>query len=412
MTSRERVTAALNHREPDKAPVDFSGHRSSGIMAIAYAALKKHLGITSGGIYVYDFIQQLAIVDPEMLDRFEVDVIELGRGFAQDDAYWKDWVLPDGTACKIPGFIDVRKEGGDWIIYCADGVPIAVQREASLYFEQTHTPWPEAKAAETGDLAEAFSKIMWCSIGTPPAPIGFDQEGLKELKRGAQELRASTDKAIIGLFGGNLNEVGQWLFGMENFFCYLAAEPAIVHRALDRLVDMYMGNLEKFLSAVGDSIDIVMFGDDLGMQTGPQMSKKMYDEFFKPRHQTMWMRAKELADVKVMLHCCGGVHELMPSLIEAGLDVINPVQISAAGMDAETLKREFGKDLTFWGGGCDTQFVLPQGSPDQVREHVMEQARTLAPGGGFVFQQVHNIMSNVPPQNVVAMFDAINAFRA
>jgi uroporphyrinogen decarboxylase len=136
----------------------------------------------------------------------------------------------------------------------------------------------------------------------------------------------------------------------------------------------------------------------------------MYDEFFKPRHRAMWMRAKELADVKVMLHCCGGVRELMPSFIESGLDAMNPVQISAAGMDAARLKKDFGKDMTFWGSGCDTQRVLPQGTPDEVRRHVREQARILAPGGGFVFQQVHNIMANVPPQNIVAMFDGINSF--
>ncbi|MFH1941839.1 MAG: uroporphyrinogen decarboxylase family protein, partial [bacterium] len=164
-----------------------------------------------------------------------------------------------------------------------------------------------------------------------------------------------------------------------------------------------------YLRLVGDSIDIIAFGDDLGMQTGPQISPAMYREFFKPRHKTMWDRAKQLADVKIMLHCCGGVRELMPDLIEAGLDAINPIQISCRGMDTRSLKAEFGKDIVFWGGGCDTQHILPEGTPETVRAHVREQVEILSPGGGFVFQQVHNILPNVPPENVAAMFEAVNS---
>ena len=144
------------------------------------------------------------------------------------------------------------------------------------------------------------------------------------------------------------------------------------------------------------------------MQTGPMLSPKMYCEFFKPRHTRLWKRAKELADVKVMLHCCGGVRELLPHLIEAGLDAINPVQISCAGMDAAKLKAEFGRDLTFWGGGCDTRETPTEASPEQVAEHVRHQVGVLASGGGLVFQQVHNILANVPPANIVAMLDAVN----
>jgi len=188
----------------------------------------------------------------------------------------------------------------------------------------------------------------------------------------------------------------------------LAGEPQRAHRFLDKLVEIHLTNLEQFLGAVGEDIDIILFGDDLGMQTGPMISPQMYREFFKPRQKLLWSRAKELADVKVMLHCCGGVRELLGDLIEAGLDAINPVQISCSGMDAAELKAEFGKDITFWGGGCDTRDVLPNGTPKQVAEHVKKQVKILSPGGGFVFQQVHNILANVPPENIVAMFDAVN----
>jgi uroporphyrinogen decarboxylase len=146
------------------------------------------------------------------------------------------------------------------------------------------------------------------------------------------------------------------------------------------------------------------------MQNGPQMSRAMYREFFKPRHGRLWRRAKELANVKVMLHCCGGIRPLLPDLIEAGLDATNPVQISCAGMDPRELKAEFGDRLTLWGGGCDTRFILPQATPDEIRRHVREQLQILGPGGGFVFQQVHNILANVRPENVIAMFDAVREF--
>jgi uroporphyrinogen decarboxylase len=244
---------------------------------------------------------------------------------------------------------------------------------------------------------------MWHVMTCPPGP-GVD---LAQLREGAKRLRQNTDKTILGGFGGNLLEVGQFLYRNDNFFMLLGNEPEQAHKFLDGLVEIYMPRLEKFLEAVGEYIDIIRFGDDLGMQSGPQISPRMYREFFKPRHQLMWKRAKQLANVKVMLHCCGGVRELFPDLIDAGLDAINPVQISCAGMDARDLKAEFGKEMVFWGGGCDTQTILPYATPDAVARHVREQVGILRPGGGFVFQQVHNILANVPPENIVAMFEAI-----
>jgi uroporphyrinogen decarboxylase len=249
---------------------------------------------------------------------------------------------------------------------------------------------------------------MWNTLGSPPAPIGYNKDGLVQLAASAKALRESTDRAIIGLFGGNLLETGQFLFRNDNFFLLLAGEPSRAHRFLDKLVETHLENLETFLSTVGPYIDIIMFGDDLGMQTGPQISPRMYREFFNPREKTMWARAKELADVKVMLHSCGGLYPLMPDLIEAGLDIIQPVQTSARDMQPERLKKEFGKDICLWGGGCDTQQVLPLGTPDEIAAHVRQRCDTLSPNGGFVFQQVHNIMADVPPENIVAMLDAIN----
>ncbi len=406
MTSRERVLAALSHRQPDRVPIDLAGHRSSGISAILYPKLRRHLGLPPRPVRVYDLIQQLAIVDDDVLDRFGVDTVELGRGFALRDADWTDWTLPDGTPCLVPAWSVPVREDGRWVLKSAGGRELAHMVDGSLYFEQTWFPL----AADPGmRVSDALDECMWTAIASPPGPLACDAGGDRPLREGACALRARTDRAIIGLFGGNLMEIGQFFFRMDNFLWMLAAEPERVHRFLDELVEIHLGNLERYLAAVGGCIEVILFGDDLGMQTGPLVSPAMYREFFKPRHARMWRRAKQLADVKVQLHCCGGIRDLLPDLIEAGLDATNPVQTSCAGMDPAELKREFGRDLTLWGGGCDTREVLPYGTPEQVRRHVRERLDILAPGGGFVFQQVHNILAFVPPQNVAAMLEEARA---
>lgn len=406
MNSRERVFASLNHQEPDRVPVCFSGHRSSGIAAIAYAKLRKYLGLPGKPVRVYDPIQQLAIVDADVLDLFGVDTIELGRAFALTDDCWADWVLPDGTPCQMPAWALPEREGKRWVFRSKGGRVIAQMPDGALYFEQTYFPFMDG-APDPEKIQQAFENSMWSAIVTPPGPLVTGPDGDWILAEGARRLRASTDKAIIGLFGGNLLETGQFLYRNDNFFMLLAGEPDKAHDFLEKLTAIHLANLEKYLSLVGPYIDVILFGDDLGMQTGPQVSPRMYREFFKPRHQRMWRRAKELAPVKVMLHCCGGVRELLPDLIEAGLDAINPVQITCKGMDAQRLKADFGKDMVFWGGGCDTREILPHGSPDEIRAHVKDQVELLRPGGGFVFQQVHNVLADIPPENIVAMFEAV-----
>lgn len=403
MTSRERVLAALEHREPDRVPIDLSGHRSSGIAAIAYAKLRDYLGLPKKSIRVYDVIQQLAIVDEDVLDRFNVDTIELGRGFAQGEDSWTPWTLPDGTPCLVPAWTNIERDGDRWVIRSDDGMVLAQMPDGTLYFEQTYYPLLEGND-DPQTVGGTLGNCMWTAIASPPGPVDDTA-----LAAGARKLRASTDRAIIGLFGGNLFEIGNFLYRNDQFMMILAGEPKRAHRFLDKLVEIHLANLDKFVAAVGEHIDIILFGDDLGMQTGPMMSPAMYREFFKPRHKLLWNRAKELVDVKVMLHCCGGVRELLGDLIEAGVDAINPVQINCAGMDAAELKAEFGDDLIFWGGGCDTGNILPNGTPQEIAEHVKEQIRILKPGGGFVFQQVHNILANVPPENITAMLDAANA---
>jgi uroporphyrinogen decarboxylase len=407
MKPRERVLAALNHHEADRMPIDFGGHRSSGIAAIAYAKLRKSLGLAPRPIRVYDQIQQLAIIDEDVLDLFHIDTIELGRAFALEDEHWVDWTLPDGTPCQMPCWTPPERIEGEWILKNDNGLAVGRMPDGAIYFEQCH--WPYLDHDDLDRLPEAMNDTIWTTIQAPPGPLVAGKDGTAKLAAGARRLRAQTDRAIIGLFGGNLLEMGQFLYRIDNFLMLLAGDPARAHEFLDRVMELHLANLERFLAAVGDSIDIILFGDDLGMQNGPQISPAMYEEFFKPRHKRMWTRAKELANVKVMLHCCGGVQPLLRHLIEAGLDAINPVQISCTGMDPRALKQQFGKDLTFWGGGCDTHRVLSGGTPDEIRRHVRQQVEILKPGGGFVFQQVHNILANVPPENIVAMFEAAYA---
>ena len=406
MDARSRVMTALGHREPDRVPVDLGGHRSSGVSAMAYARLRDYLGLEKKPIRVYDVVQQLAIVDEDILDLFHVDTQELGRGFALDDCDWADWILPDGTPCQVPVWATPMPLDDGWALRSGTGRVIARMPQGAIYFETAYWPFADGEP-DHGTLPEALPECMW-STPCPPGPLVDGPDGDRVLVEGARRLRAKTSRAIIGLFGGSLFELSQYLYRNDNFLMLLAAEPGRAHDLLERLTGLHMASLEKYLALVGTYIDVIVFGDDLGMQTGPMLSPRMYREFLKPRHARLWKRAKELADVKVMLHCCGGIRPLLPDLIDAGLDTVNPVQTSCAGMEVRSLKRDFGQDITFWGGGCDTQWLLAHGTVVQIREHVKQQVERLRSGGGFVFQQVHNILADVPPENIVAMLDAVN----
>lgn len=410
-TSRERILTALNHKTPDRIPIDFSGHRSSGIAAVVYPKLRRLLGLPEKTVRVYDVIQQLAIIDEDVLDILGVDTIEMGRGFLLADKDWKEWVLSDGSDCQIPSYIRVERKGEDWLLLSDTGLKLGIKKKGWLYFEQNFYPLRERgiKDDDFSDLESKIEHTIWAGILSPGAHLPLNDKGLKEMAVKAKALYESTDRAVIGLFGGSMFELPQWLYRMDNYLLYLGMYPDAVARLSEKLCYIHMHNLEKWLKAVGPYIDIIAFGDDLGGQNSSLISPDMYRRYYKPFHKNLWTRARELADVKVMLHCCGGIRELIPDLIDAGLDAINPVQISCKGMDTSELKAQFGDKLTFWGGGCDTRDILPYANPDDVKKHVLDQLKVLAPGGGFVFQQVHNILADVPPENILAMFEAIKA---
>ena len=180
---------------------------------------------------------------------------------------------------------------------------------------------------------------------------------------------------------------------------------------LDALMEIHLVTLENVCNAVGDVVDIIRFGDDLGMDTGPFMRPRIYQQLFKPRHTILCDYVKEHSNMHTFLHSCGSIYKLLPDLIEAGFEIINPVQISSRDMEPERLKKEFGDDITFWGGGADTRRTINHGTPDEVKDHVRHNIEIFSPGGGFVFNTVHNIMPDVPPKNIIAMFEAIDEYR-
>ena len=237
-------------------------------------------------------------------------------------------------------------------------------------------------------------------------PPSISDAELVWLAAEARRLRSTTDKAILGLTGLKIYEGAQGARGWQRFMEDLAGQPAMAEALLQRLADSACADLARYLDVVGETIDIVQVGDDLGTQNGPQLSLRMYRRLVKPYQQQMWQFIKARSGLPVFLHCCGGIYPLIPDLIEAGVDILNPVQISAVGMDPVRLKAEFGRDLVFWGGGADTQHILPEATPQEVADHVRRQIDILAPGGGFVFNQVHNIQANVPPENIAAMLEA------
>ena len=409
MTSRERVLLSLNHQEPDRVPIDFNSHRSSGISVTAYKRLREYLGLKPSPLFIYDVLQQLAIVEEDILDLFGVDVVQLGCEYHKDPAYWSDWEMHDGTLCKIPSFIKIDVlDNGDYSINGEDGEQLCIQKRNCLYFEQTAFPLAGSEDRSFIDLKQQLQRVMWVKVGTPPEPNGFDSNGIKKRKAEAQALRKLTDRAIYATFGGNLMELGEQCFRMDNFLLELAADPERIEVFLDKLLEIHMQNLEAFIKEIGPHIDIIGFGDDLGMQTSAQISEEMFCRFFKPRYARMWQYVKQQAPhLKINLHCCGSIYNLIPHLAEVGLDAINPVQITCENMEPWRLKRDYGDIITFWGGGCDTRYALPKGSQEEIEKNVRENVAALKGNGGFVFQQVHNILADVPPENIVTMFNSI-----
>ncbi|MEN8192596.1 MAG: uroporphyrinogen decarboxylase family protein [Bacteroidota bacterium] len=391
MTSRERVITTLNHKEPDKIPIDLGGMRSTGIMAIAYNRLKQELGLEKRTTKMLDIHQQLAIPEKEVLEHFQGDVISLEDSFLQSDREWKEWQLPDKSKVEIPKELFPEWIEDQWVLMDGEKI-IARMPESCLYFESCNPPLENAVTEQ--DIQNHNWRI-------------FTDEYLRNMENKAKQLCEETEYAIMGSFGGNIIEGYQVLRGYSNSMLDLVVYPDFAEALINKLNEVHLTNLEKYLQAVSKYIQIIQMGDDLGMQSGPQISLDLYQTFVKSAHKKIYQYVKNNSDLFLFLHSCGSIYDFIPDLIDAGVDILNPVQFSAANMDSRKLKDEFGSKITFWGGGVDTQNILPFGSPSEIEDQVEEQINIFAPGGGFVFAAVHNIQANVPTENILSLFNAI-----
>lgn len=396
MTSRERVLTALNHSESDRVPIDLGGMRSTGIHAIAYKKLKEYIGVDDQTVKIYDVHQQLALVEKPVRERVHSDVVELKRldgGFGSKINSWKErTIFPDGGGYLLPENFDfqVLPDGTRAII--KGGKVIAAMPSDGYYFDRKYFPLAGVQSKNEID------RVVSLKITT---------EELSFLRTQATELKSASDCAIIGSFGGNFLEAGHKFFGYREFMERMITDRPLVEYFLDKLLEEYLQNAELYLSSVGGLIDLIQLGDDYGSQESTQISPKIFRALFKPRLKKLCdFIHSEKPGVFVFLHSCGSVSSFITDFIEAGIQVLNPVQTNAKNMDPVTLKREFGKDIVFWGGGCDSQRVLPFGSLADVEEDVKRRLDVFAPGGGYVFASIHNIQPEIQPEKVLKLFDS------
>jgi uroporphyrinogen decarboxylase len=412
MTSRERILTTISHRQPDRVPLDLSATPSSGISAIAYSNLLRHIGREDLPVLIYDVVQQLAQPDDAILEMFGIDVIDIGRAFNESKNSWKPTVLANGNQAFYPVWYNpVRQPDGSFLTFDDDGKrALSKMPVGATFFDQSYFPYVDGYPSDYSGLDAEMHRIMWARDAHSPWDHSGESDFWEQLREKAVYLRKTTDKALLIVCGCNLFEWGTFLRRMDNFLMDLLCDQYNVEKLLDELLKKHLSTLEKVCRAVGDVADIIRFGDDLGMTSGPFMSPEIYRQLFKPRHKILCDYVKAHSSMHTFIHSCGSISLLMPDLIDAGIEIFNPVQTNSAGMEPRFLKKEFGKDCTFWGGGVETVGMLNEGNPEQIREQVLERLEIFSKGGGYVFNTVHNILPDVPPQNIIAMFEAVREF--
>jgi uroporphyrinogen decarboxylase len=374
MNCRERTLAALNHEEVDRVPLDFGG-RHTTLHLHAHEALMRHLGLSGPKPGIRSYHTYLVEPDPQLLQRFErVSAMFFPRA-------------PNGYVFTIdPKTNTYVDEWGTTYYMPPNG----------YYYDIHRVPLPEAETE--ADLR----KYPW--------PNPMDPARIAGLPEQIQATHAAGEKVLImcGAMPG-LWEHSWYVFGLEQAFVNLASNEPLMEAFTERVMEWQIAYWDMVLGRVGEYVDLVQLNEDLGSQHGPMMSPAVFRRIYKPRLRTLIASIRRKTKARIYLHSCGSIYRMIPDLIEVGVEVLNPVQVNAAEMDSARLKREFGKDLSFWGGGCDP-VIMGMGTPQEVVEDVKRRIHDLAPGGGFVFGSVHNIQANVPPENVVAMFDAARDF--
>ncbi|HUW18788.1 MAG TPA: uroporphyrinogen decarboxylase family protein [Sedimentisphaerales bacterium] len=375
MTSKERVLKALNHEIPDRVPIDLGGFQT-GIHKKAYAELLGYLGLEQE-IATLDPVQQLARPSEEVLKRFRVDVRYV---CAHGPDSFKGGIEQNVRAGRL--WHDLKDEFG---------VVWSMPDDQQLYMDISNHPLADATVDQ---------------IAGYPFPDGSDATRFTGVRQEALRIRNQTPYAISTGIGGVVYETCWYMRGLERWFLDMIENPAFCEVMLDKMLKFWVDYYTGFMAEVGDIIDIVMIGDDLAGQHGPLFAPKFYRQIVKPRQKKLVRHIKSLTKAKIWYHTCGSCVEYIPDLIDNGVDILNPIQISAERMDPRELKERFGQEMVFWGGAIDTQHVLPFAGPDEVREHVRKNIEIFKPGGGYIFNNVHNIQAGVPPENIVALFDA------
>jgi uroporphyrinogen decarboxylase len=374
MTARERVMLALNHKEPDRIPIDLGATIVSSISNQTYPELERLLGLPVEEIKVLDYVQQLPYVSEALMQRFGVD--------------FRMVQLPAATTVGVKVF----EEGDYYAFYDRWGSKLHMPRMGGFYFDWVDFPIKEP-------TMRSLDAYQW------PQP---DSEQVNaELGRLAKQLYEESEYALVGsaVIGGGIFEQPARVMGMQNFLMSLISEPAFADRLMETITDIYIESCNRYLEYVGPYIQVFTYWDDVAGQNDWLIRPDLYRKVIKPKQKRLVDAIKKKTNAKLFYHSCGASRDLIPDLIEIGFDILNPVQVSAKGMDTKELKKQFGRDMVFWGGGVDTQHVLPFGSPQDVVEEVKRRIDDLAPGGGFVFAAVHNIQALVPPENIVAAFD-------
>jgi uroporphyrinogen decarboxylase len=388
MNSRERVLLALDHKEPDRVPLDFGGNQSS-IHIVAYKRLLDHLDIKDENIRFSDFLQQIANPCEAVLERFKVDI----RWLRAPSSFRPENYVPEVEG-KFQGVWD--QFGVFW------GNSAEKDLEDILYYDPVIHPLSEMRTVQE------IRSYDW--------PDGTNRTPLKGLRKQAKNLRENTDYAIATPPIGCIYEYTTFLFGFSKALRHLQKNPELISATMEELEEYWTDYATTLLDEVkfGNEhyVDIVSNNGDLAEQAGPIMSpKRIYEPLIKPIERRFSEKLHELADVRVNYHSCGSVSQFIPHFAEIGYDAVNPVQVGAFDMEPCSLKKRFGDMITFWGGLCDTQNTLPFGTADEIRQEVGRNMACLKPDGGYIASNIHNITAEVPPENIVAMFDAASRSR-
>lgn len=417
-SSRERVNLALSHREADRVPLDLGGSVVTGMQVNTVYQLRQALNLDPPGtpVKVVEPYQMLGEIKPDLIEALGVDVAPLeGKttlfGFKSEG--WRPWTTFDGTPVLVPeGFNTEPEPSGDILMYPEGDKtvsPSGRMPKDGWYFDAIIRQEPiDDDNLNVEDNLEEFSPVS--------------DEELEHFRREAERLYTETDKAILANFGGtgfgdialvpalNLKRP-KGIRDVEEWYISTVTRRDYVYEIFEHQCEIALANLERIYQAVGDRVTVIFVtGTDFGMQQGPFISPETYRDLYQPFHKRVNDWVHEHTAWKTFIHSCGSVMALVEDFIESGFDILNPVQTSAAGMDPAELKARFGDRITFWGGGVDTQRTLPFGTADEVRKQVRERIKAFGPGGGFVFNPIHNVQSQVPVENVVAMFETLQEY--